>query len=812
MILLRSATMQKTLLTIGTIFFWWIHMHAQSVGINTLPHPNASLDVSGVNKGLLIPRGDAGTRNSLNLNTAKGLMMYDTSTSTIWVHNGNGNGSGWQSLAIGPNHWTLSGALGTEITNTNTDGFWSAYASTVLSDPGLISPPVSGPGTRFMWIPQKSAFRVGSTDAGHWDAENIGVFSFAGGLNTIANNSYSFAMGAGTSSKGLASTSLGWFTSATGHSSVSAGFRTRAKSYSSFAIGRWNDSIAISNNSIWIKTDPIFMIGNGNSENARHNAMVVYKNGNMVLKNPLPFYLNKLPVNYEIPVQGEGTRMMWLPELGAFRVGSVIDSAWNANKIGLGSFATGINATASGFNTLAAGLDTKAGGSMSVAFGYANIARGYSSIAVGMFNDPILIEDEDELPAPESPMFIVGNGDDYNDRHNAMVVRKDGHVGIGTNTPANQLTTIGPAGLPSIPDVTSTGILRIGLNASEGIDVGKMDAPPFAGWVQVGFAGEIADPLSLQPSGGEVGIGTYTPVNQLTIIGPAGIPSIPDVTSTGILRIGLNEGEGIDIGKMDSGNFAGWIQVGIDGELADPLSLQPSGGKVGIGTTSPASSAVLDVSSTNKGFLPPRMTYANRNTIISPEAGLIIWCTNCGVYGQMQIYNGAFWSNLSGSPAVGLPAVGVYDGGGIIAYIFQAGDPGYVAGELHGLIATVNDVAASITWGCNGTNIPGASGTALGTGQQNTTDIVNGCGSSGIAARLCEDLLEGGYGDWYLPSKDELNKLYLNQSSIGGFGGEWYWSSSETSSTQGWTHDFGVGTQAVQSKTFAFRVRAIRTF
>ena len=109
-------------------------------------------------------------------------------------------------------------------------------------------------------------------------AENIGLFSFAGGLNTTANNSYSFAMGAGTSAKGLASTSVGWLTSATGHSSVATGFRTRAKSYSSFAIGRWNDSIAVSNNTTWIHSDPIFMIGNGNSENARHNAMVVYKN------------------------------------------------------------------------------------------------------------------------------------------------------------------------------------------------------------------------------------------------------------------------------------------------------------------------------------------------------------------------------------------------------------------------------------------------------------------------------------------------------------------------------------------------------
>ncbi|MBP6680061.1 MAG: DUF1566 domain-containing protein [Saprospiraceae bacterium] len=788
-----------------------MYLFSQNVGINTIPHPNASLDVSGINKGLLIPRGDAGTRNSLNLNTAKGLMMYDTTTSTIWVHNGNGNGSGWQSLSNGPNHWKLSGALGTEITNTNPDGFWSAYASTVLSDPGLISPPVSGPGTRLMWIPQKSAFRVGSTDAGHWDAENIGLFSFAGGLNTTASNPYSFAMGAGTSSKGLASTSLGWFTSATGHSSVAAGFRTRAKSYSSFAIGRWNDSIAISNNTTWIHSDPIFMIGNGTSENARHNAMVVYKNGNMVLKNPMPFYINKLPVEYEIPIEGEGTRMMWLPELGAFRVGSAIDSAWNADKIGFGSFATGINATASGFNTLAAGLDTKASGSTSAAFGIANITRGYSSLAIGMFNDPILMDDQDEFPAPESPLFIIGNGDDYDDRHNAMIVQKDGHVGIGTNTPPTNLTVIGPAGNPSIPGTASTGIFRVGLNEAEGMDIGKMTEPPFSGWVQVGINGALADPLSLQPSGGEVGIGTYEPVTPLTIIGSAGNPSIPNTTSNGIVRIGLNGSEGIDIGKMDSGNFAGWIQVGIDGELADPLSLQPLGGKVGIGTTSPASSAILDVTSTNKGFLPPRMSYANRISIASPEAGLIIWCTDCGILGQLQVYNGSFWSNMLGHPAVNIISVGMLDGGGIVAYIFQPGDPGYVAGEQHGLVVTETNVSESTGWGCNGSNIPGAEGILLGTGPQNTTDIVSGCGEGGTAARLCYELALNGFNDWYLPSKDELNILYTNRLIIGGFN-DGYWSSSESSSTTAWFRDFTTGAQAAQSKNFFYTVRAVRTF
>jgi hypothetical protein len=86
---------------------------------------------------------------------------------------------------------------------------------------------------------------------------------------------------------------------------------------------------------------------------------------------------------------------------------------------------------------------------------------------------------------------------------------------------------------------------------------------------------------------GNVGIGTTDPPAKLSILGPIGNPTIPGYSSTGILRIGVGDNEGIDIGKLGSTPFSGWIQAGYDGTVADPLSLQPIGGNVGIGTTSP---------------------------------------------------------------------------------------------------------------------------------------------------------------------------------------------------------------------------------
>jgi hypothetical protein len=112
--------------------------------------------------------------------------------------------------------------------------------------------------------------------------------------------------------------------------------------------------------------------------------------------------------------------------------------------------------------------------------------------------------------------------------------------------------------------------------------------------------------------------------------------------------------------------------------------------------------------------------------------------------------------------------------------------------------------------------IAGADGIAIGTGNQNTIDIMTGCSEAGIAARLCGDLVLGGYSDWYLPSKDELNQLYINRVAIGGFASSDYWSSTENSNGDAWGQGFYNGYQFSFSKVvpyyFSFAVRAVRAF
>jgi hypothetical protein len=152
--------------------------------------------------------------------------------------------------------------------------------------------------------------------------------------------------------------------------------------------------------------------------------------------------------------------------------------------------------------------------------------------------------------------------------------------------------------------------------------------------------------------------------------------------------------------------------------------------------------------------------------------------------------------------------------GGKIAYILQPGDPGYDANVQHGLVAYSFDLSG--IWGCDGTQIAGADGTAIGTGYQNTLDIINGCATAGIAARQCDNLVAGGYNDWYLPSKDELNTLWGNRYSIGGFtDSQFYLSSSEVfynGSYWAWSQYFLNGYQSNESKANGIRFRPIRSF
>lgn len=112
---------------------------------------------------------------------------------------------------------------------------------------------------------------------------------------------------------------------------------------------------------------------------------------------------------------------------------------------------------------------------------------------------------------------------------------------------------------------------------------------------------------------------------------------------------------------------------------------------VGFGTTHPNTTAKVDITSTTQGFLPPRMTYAQRNAIVSPAQGLMVYCTDCGTNGQPQYYNGAAWRSMDG----GTPTNPVLSTVTICSQIWQTKNLSvskYKNGD------TIPHVTDSVTW------------------------------------------------------------------------------------------------------------------
>ena len=255
-----------------------------------------------------------------------------------------------------------------------------------------------------------------------------------------------------------------------------------------------------------------------------------------------------------------------------------------------------------------------------------------------------------------------------------------------------------------------------------------------------------------------VGVGTITPVAKLDIDGDYAEPLIPGITSNGILRIGPDPYDALDIGKRSTGTYDAWLQAGFSG-IAEPISLQPLGGNVGIGLLSP--SEKLEVEGGIKA------------DSLDVQSGLIKNVAD--PISAQDAATKAYVDANTSSPTyiVGLSA----EQGGYIFWVSADGK--------HGLVAETEDQSIASNW-------------------YNTQDIISDPSNHSADG---DD-----FRDWRMPTKYELSEMYLQKDAIGGFNAGDYWSSTENINENAWKQWFFDGDQVGSSQSNLNKVRAVRTF
>lgn len=287
-----------------------------------------------------------------------------------------------QSVGVGTSTPDSNTILHVDIGNLHNKGFMVSGAVNFQA----ISPSVTA-GSRLMFFPGRSAFRVGYTSGPEWSNYAVGSYSVAMGFrpraegsssialgsDVLANNGGAIAIGTSNIASGVQSTALGILTSSTaayatsmGHSTIASGATSTAMGYQTVASGQY----------------------------------------------------------------------------------AIAGGSW-AQATGINSLSLGAHTIAKNYAATAFGSGTNAGGHTSTAMGTATIAKGYASTVIGFYNDSLLTNDENSIAAT-TPLFIVGNGDNHFARANAFMIRKDGKIYVDPSE-KNDGTTNGHLLLFGVP-------------------------------------------------------------------------------------------------------------------------------------------------------------------------------------------------------------------------------------------------------------------------------------------------------------------------------------------------------------------------
>ena len=337
------------------------------------------------------------------------------------------------------------------------------------------------------------------------------------------------------------------------------------------------------------------------------------------------------------PISNAGVRMMWYPDKAAFRVGRAALDEWNRENIGYYSFASGQYVMASGYasnaigtssmasgfgsttlgnnleasgefataighqsiasalNSTALGYNATANGHYANSFGAGTIANGFASFVTGLYNDEIV--DPQNAINDNTPLFVVGNGYSDVQRSNALVLKYNGDMGIGTNNPLNRLHV-----MKSLPSVQLARFSSDGGYGEIVVDNGsnevKLGTSTQGGYVGTNYAQDFYIRTNNQPQmtiewgSGNVGIGVTDPdakldvkqldansiVAQFKNLGGYSDILVGNPVTSAVLGAGYNDAY---VGTKENTDF----RI-ISGD-SDCMIIKSETGYVGIGTDNP---------------------------------------------------------------------------------------------------------------------------------------------------------------------------------------------------------------------------------
>jgi hypothetical protein len=807
-----------------------------------------SITIDGVNDKITASGGEIDFEDENLITTGNvevgGFKLTTTpSVGHILTSDADGNAS-WQDAPVTGAFTTTSNITSNAPGNYAVDRF--VFGSSSLDNNGN-----DDHDKRFFFDKGNAAFRAGGVDGTQWDDINRGGHSFATGVNTTAKGDYSTAMGFDTYASGDGSTAMGQYTLASGYISTAMGQYTTASGNYSTAMGNGTTASGIYSTAMGYGTtasgDYSTAMGKGEASGIYSTAMGYGTTASGIYSTAM---------GYSTTASGDYSTAMGKGEAS-----------------GIYSTAMGYGTTASGIYSTAMGYSTTASGDYSTAMGESTLSNSYASLALGRYN--IGGGDQGNW-VNDDPIFEIGIGSDNLNRANAVTVLKNGECGIGTADPGEKLEVVGNikanGRIISYSNNTGNSI------TIEGDIIFTSHGDLYFGSDNLHTNGTIGTKnfvLTNSPTPGHVlTCSTYSGHSYWTAPAVASVNGQTGVVVLDKNDVGLgNVDNTSDLDKPISTATQAALNAKVSSQWTGTTDISFDAGNVSIGTTVVGEELEVagDIHASGTIKSGNSITIDGVNDKITASGGEIdfededLTTTGDVEVGTIKTQNGTSINEIStdgtlaGNSDDAVPtekAVKAYidaleakvdalqtvienmfpvqsrlDAGETPLNIYQSNNAlldslygkTYQGGLIFyfdttdgtGLVAAPSDQSTGAEWGCYMTQISGAGGTSIGTGAQNTADILAGCATVGIAAYICDNLTSGAYNDWFLPSKDELNAMYTNlhQKGFGAFSDDLYWSSSEFDSPRAWYFAFdGSGYVQSLNKNNPHYVRAVRAF